>query len=85
MLKFLPVSLAVCSSAPKTPLVVLGVVSLISFFMPVLRFVIIWNVSGLSGGVYLICGYVRRPPMGGSATSNVMSGGISPSTTALAA
>jgi len=31
MLKSVPVSLAVFSSAPKTPLVMLGVVSLIAF------------------------------------------------------
>ncbi len=62
-----------------------GVVSLIDFLMPVLRLVIFWMVSGLSGDVCLILGHVRRPPMGGSTSSNVMSGGISPSTTALAA
>jgi hypothetical protein len=55
------------------------------FFMPVLRFVICWMVSGWSGDVRLICGHVRRPPMGGSASSNAMSGGTSPSATALAA
>jgi hypothetical protein len=33
----------------------------------------------------LICGHVRRPPTGGSVSSNVMSGEASPSTTALAA
>jgi len=40
--------------------------------------------SGLFGGVCHICGHVRRPPIGGSASSNVLSGEVSPSTTALA-
>jgi hypothetical protein len=47
--------------------------------------VIFWLVSGLSGDVCLIYGHVWRPPMGGSVSSNVMSGGTSLPTTALAA
>ena len=39
----------------------------------------------LFGGICLICGHVRRPPSGVSASSNAMSGVVSPSTTALAA
>ncbi len=42
-------------------------------------------VSGLLGVVLLICGHVLRPPTVGSASSNGMCGGASPSTTALAA
>ena len=53
--------------------------------MSVFRLVIFRVMSGLSGAVCLICDHVRRPPMGGSASSNVMSGETSPSTTALAA
>ena len=85
MLKSVPVSIAVFSSAPKIPLVILGVVSLIAVFMPVFRLVSFRMVSGSFGVVCLIWGHVQRPPTGGSASSNVMSGGASPSTTALAA
>jgi hypothetical protein len=42
-------------------------------------------VSVLLGVVLLICGHGLRSPTGGSASSNVMSGGASPSTTSLAA
>ena len=41
--------------------------------------------SGLLGGLCLICGHVLRTPIGGSASSNVMSGACAPFTTALAA
>jgi len=85
MLKSVAVSLAVFSSAPNIPLVVVDVVSLIDVFMPVFILVSFRMVSGLSGVVCLICGHVRRPPLGGSSSSNVMSGGASPSTTAIAA
>ncbi len=85
MLKFVPVSLAVFSSAPKIPLVMVDVVSLIALFMPVYILVSFRMASGLFGVVCLVCGHVRRPLTGGSASSNVMSGGTSPSTTALAA
>jgi hypothetical protein len=86
MLKSVPVSLAAFRSALKTPLVVmLCDVSLVSFLMPIFRLIILRMVSGLSGVVRLIYSHVRRPPMGGSASSNVMSGGASPSTTTLAA
>ncbi len=85
MLKYVPVSLAIFSSAPKIPLAVGDVVSLINVFMPIFILVSFMMVSGLSGVVCLICGHVRRPPMGGSTSSKVMSGGTSPSTTALAA
>ena len=61
----MPVSLAAFKSGPKTPLVMVGVVSLIAFLMPVFRLVILRMVSGLSGVVCLICGHVRRTPMGG--------------------
>ena len=81
----MPVSLVVFRSAPKTRLVVVCVVSLIYFFMPVFMLVSFIMVSGLFGVVCLICGHIRRPPTGGSASLNVMSGGASPSTTALAA
>jgi len=40
---------------------------------------VIWVL--LSGLVVLICGYVRKPPMGGSASVKVMSGHVLPSTT----
>ena len=85
MLKYVSVSLAVISSAQKIPLVVVCVVTLIAVFMPVFIFVSFVTVSGLFGVVYLICGYAQRPPTVGSASSNAMSGGASPSTTALAA
>ncbi len=76
MLKSAPVDLAAWKSGSKTSLVVLMCcVSLIAFFIPVLRLVILSMVSGLFGCVRLISGHVRRPPMGGSASSNVMSGG----------
>jgi len=62
MLKSGPVALAACRSA-KTPLVVvLCVVSFVGFLIPVLRLVIIRNVSGF---LVLICGHMRRPPMEG--------------------
>ena len=43
-------------------------------------------VSHVFGWLCLICGHVRRPPIGGSAFSKVMYGArvASPSTTALA-
>ena len=85
MLKCELVSLAVFSSAPKIPLAVVDVVSLIAVFMPVFILVSFRMVSGLSCVVCFICGHDRRPPMGGSTPSNMMSGGASPSTTALAA
>jgi len=65
--------------------VVLRVVFFVAFFKPVLRLVVFRMASDLFGVVRLICGYVRRPLHGGSASSNVMSGGTSPFTTALAA
>ena len=75
MPKFVPVSLAACRSFPKTPFVVaVLLVCFSSFFMLALRFVSFWMFSGLLGGLCLICGHVRRPPIGGSASSNVMSG-----------
>ena len=52
--------------------------------MPAFRLVSFVMVSGLSGVVLLICGHVLRPHTGGSASSNVMSGMASPSTTCLA-
>ena len=56
------------------------------FFMPALRLVSFLMCSGLLVGLSIICGHVRRPPIGGSASSKVMmSGKFSPSTTALAA
>jgi hypothetical protein len=55
------------------------------FLMPAFRLVSFLMCYGLFGGLCLICGYVRRPPIGGSASSNVMSGEFSPSTAALAA
>ncbi len=83
MLKFAPVSLAAWRIVPKTPLVlVMWVVALINFLLPILRLEIIWMVSGLFGVVRIIYGHVRRPPIGGSASSNITSGGYSPSTTA---
>ena len=85
ILKSVPVSLAVFSNAPNIPLVVVYYVSLIVVLMPVCMLVSFRMVSGLIGVMCLICGHVRRPPTGGSASSNVMSGGASPSTTALAA
>ena len=85
MLKSVPVSFAFLRIAPKIRLVVVYVVSLIVVLMPVFILVSFMMVSGLLGVVRLICGHVLRPPTGGSASSNVMSGGASPSTTALAA
>ena len=86
MLKFVPVSLAACRSLPKTPFVfAVLLVCFISFFMLALRFVSFRMFSGLLGGLCLICGHVRRRPIGGSASSNVISGVCSQSTTALVA
>ena len=85
MLKCVPVSLASLRSLPKTPLV--GTVLLVcfsSFLIPALRLVIFCMFSGLFGGVCLICGHVRRPPISGPASSNMVSGAVSPSPTALA-
>ena len=53
--------------------------------MHALRFVIFRMFSDVLDGLCLICGHVRSPPIGGSASSNVMSGVCSPSTTALVA
>ncbi len=53
--------------------------------MPDLRLVSFIMCSCLSVGFSRICGNVRRPSIGGSASSKVMSGKCSPSTTALAA
>ena len=65
-MKSVPVALAACSSVQKTPLIaVLCDVSYIAFLMSVLRLVISRLVSGLFGVVCLICGHVRRPPIGG--------------------
>ena len=78
-------SLAACRSLPKTPFVVaVLLVCLSSFFMPAFRLVSFLACYGLLVGLCLICGHVRRPPIGGSTSSNVMSGEFSPSTTALA-
>ena len=55
------------------------------FFMPAFRLVSFLMCSGLIVGLCLIYGHVRRPPISGSASSNVISGVCSPSTTALAA
>ncbi len=86
MLKSLPVSLAACRSSPKTPLVfAILLVCFSSFLILALRFVSFWMFSGMLGVLYLICGHVRRPPIGRSAFSNVMSGVYSPSTAAFAA
>jgi len=85
MLKSVPVSLAVFSSAPKIPLVVVYVVSLIVALMPVFILVSFMMVSGLLGVIRLIFCHVLRPPTGRSASSNVMSDGASPPTTALLA
>ena len=86
MLKYIPVSLAACRSCSKTPfLCAVLLVCFSSFFMLALRFVSFRVVSGLLGGLCLICGHVRRPPIGGSASSKMMSGSMSPSTTDLAA
>ena len=52
--------------------------------MLALRFVNFRMFSSLFAGLCLICGHVRRPPIGGSASSNVMSSVCSPSTIALA-
>jgi len=86
ILKYVPVSLASCRSLPKTPLVAaVLLVSLSSFLMHALRLVSFLMCSALLGGLCLISVYVRRPSIGGSASSNVMSGVFLPSTTALAA
>jgi hypothetical protein len=53
--------------------------------MLALRSVSFRMFSGLLGMTCLICGHARRPPIGGSASSNVMSGVCSPYTTALGA
>ena len=53
--------------------------------MPALRLVSFLMCSDLLVGLSLICGQVRRPPIGRSASSKVMSGKTSPYTTALAA
>ncbi len=53
--------------------------------MPASRLVSFLVFSGLFGEVCLICGHARRPPIGGSASSNVMPDVVFPSTTALAA
>ena len=85
MLKYAPMSLASLRSLPKTPLVVTFLlVCFISFLMPALRLVSFRMISGLFGRVCLILGHVRRPPIGGSASSNGVSGGVSPPSTALA-
>jgi hypothetical protein len=86
MMKSDPVSLASLRRLPKTPL--RGTVLLVcfsSFLILALRLVICWMFPGLFGGVCLICGHVRRPPIHGSASLNTVSGAVSPSTTALAA
>ncbi len=81
-----PVSLAACRSFPRIPFVVaILLVCFSSFFMLALRFASFRMFFGLLGGLGLICGHMRRPPIGGSASSNVMSGVCSPSTSALAA
>ncbi len=56
-----------------------------SFLMLALRFMSLVMFSGLCGGGYLIRCHVQRPPIGGSAFSNVMPGVVSPSIIALAA
>ena len=53
--------------------------------MLALRLVSFLMCSGLLVGLSRICGHVRRPPIGRSASSKMMSGNFSPSTTALAA
>ena len=68
-------SLAACRSFPKSPFVfAVLLVCFSSFFMLALRFVRFRMFSGLLGVLCLICGHVRRPPIGGSASSNVMPG-----------
>ena len=52
--------------------------------MPALRLVNSLMSFGLLGGLCLIWVQVRRPPIGGSASSNGVSGGVSPPSTALA-
>jgi hypothetical protein len=84
MIKSVPLALAVWRSVPKTFFfVVFWFVTLIAFFMPVLKLVILWILSGLFGVVRLIYGHAQRPPIEGSASSNMMSGRTFPSTTAL--
>ncbi len=86
MLRSFHVSLAACRSSPFTPFVAAVLLVCLSyFFMLALRLVIFLMCSGLLVGFSIICGHVRRPPIGGSASSKVMSGKFSPSTTALAA
>jgi len=86
ILKFVPVSLAAFRSLPKTPFVFAVLLMFFSsFFMLALRFVSFRMFSCLLGGLCLICGHVRKPPIGGSASSNVISSVCSSSTTVLAA
>ena len=86
MLKSVLVSLATCRSFPKMFFVVaVLLVCFNSFFIHALRFVSSRMFSGLLRGLCLICGHVRRSPTGGFASSNVMSGVCSPSSSALAA
>ena len=49
----------------------------------VFRLVILFVVSVVDGGVFLICDHVRRPPLGGSASSKMMSGVVSLSSAVL--
>jgi len=65
MLKSVLVSLVFWSSLPKMPFILLSLLALISLLMSFFRLVILWMVSDLFGAVVLICGHVRRPPMGG--------------------
>ncbi len=53
--------------------------------MHALRLISFMMCSCLSVGFSLICGHVRKPLIGGFASSKAMSGKLSPSTTALAA
>jgi hypothetical protein len=83
MMKSVPLSLADWRSIPKTLFVeVCCDVAFIAFVMPDLRLVIL---PGLFSVVHFICGHVRRSPIGGFASSNMISGRTSPSKTALAA
>ena len=85
MLKCVSVSLASLRSFPKTLLVVTALlVCFRSFRMPALRLVNFRMFSSLFGEMCLICGHVRRPPIGGFASSNMVSDMVSPSATALA-
>jgi len=86
MLKYVPVSLAYLWCLPKTPLVVtVLLVCFRSYLKPDLKLVSFRMFSSLFGRVCLICGHVWRPPIGWSASSNMISSFASPSTTALAA